>query len=341
MSALLESRKTDTVLIGDIQSFAVKRAMEDTSRRQDIIHPSEMAKENWCPRSTGYRISGVEASNPAPVHGHRMLTIFQEGHDIHSKWQTWLAEMGRIWGRWECRICGHSVFDVAIPSCDTCNQPMDYREVPLDASGTYLIAGHADGAVPDLKAFIEIKSIGLGTLRMEEPQLVSANTVKTEDGRRIPDYDAIWKGLKRPLKTHRRQALIYLALARHLGWDYDRMIFIYENKANQETKEFVIQYSEEAVQPLLEVALDIKRAVDYGSVLPRPAGFAQDSAPCKDCVYKNYCWGIKENDEFKQDRQSDTDTATQSRVPRSQAETRPAADLHAVATAGRVPRSAR
>jgi hypothetical protein len=76
MAALIESKKAPTTLLGDVQHHAVKRAQEDNSRRQDIIHPSEMAKENWCPRQTTFRIRGVEPSDSGEVHGYHMLTIF-------------------------------------------------------------------------------------------------------------------------------------------------------------------------------------------------------------------------------------------------------------------------
>lgn len=337
LAALAEAKKGGSVLLGDIQQHAVKRAQEDHSRRQDIIHPSEMAKDTWCPRATAYRVSGLQPSNTGEVHGHRLLTIFQEGHDIHSKWQTWLAEMGRLWGKWKCPVCDDSTWGMAIPLCLGCRIPMDYAEVSLDGEDRWLIAGHADGAVPDLKAFIEIKSIGVGTLRMEEPDLVRKHTVRDEGGKAVVDLDGLWKGIKRPLKSHRKQAGIYLAIAKHLGWDYDRMVFIYENKGNQDTKEFVLVNPDEAVSDLLDKALDVKWAVETGRVLPRPAGFTKETKPCKECPFRDWCWAGEETDDHE--GQPEPDAADGARVPRSQAETRPAADLHAEPT-GRVPRSA-
>lgn len=341
MAALVESHKKTSVLMGDIQQHAVKKALEE-DRRQDIVHPSEMAKEDWCPRQTAYRIQSIRTGTPvatetAEVHGYRMLTIFQEGHDIHSKWQTWLGQMGRIWGKWKCPVCDHTVWQTGVPTCPTHDVSMDYREVPLDAEEEWMISGHSDGAVPDVKSMIEIKSIGLGTVRMEEPQLVREHTVKTVDGKSIVDYDALWKGIKRPLKSHRKQGLVYLAIARLRGYDLDQMVYLYENKANQDTKEFVIKYSDEAVAPLIDQAKDIKWAVENNQTLPRPVGNTKDAPPCKGCPFKTHCWEETTNDDSNPEPHAEDGR----RVPRSQAKTRPSAHPHADQAERRLPRTAR
>lgn len=345
MSALIESKKSPNLLVGDIQQYAVKKSQEESDRRQDIIHPSEMAKEDWCPRQTTYRLRGVAPSDTGQVFGYQMLTIFQEGHDIHSKWQTWLMEMGRLWGRYECPLCGHSDFGVGPLPCTECSPwagapiTMDYKEVPLDGEGPWMIAGHADGAVPDIDAFIEIKSIGLGTVRMEEPALVRNHTVKTVDGDSVVDYDSLFKAIKRPFKSHRKQAAIYLAIARHLGWPYKRMVFIYENKANQQVREFVVPFDEDLANELIDVAKDIKWAVENDVDLPRPVGLTPDKKPCKECPWKTWCWSGEDSSE--QDRGEEPNAADGAGVPRSQAQVGSAEDRPTSQAGGRVPRVAR
>jgi CRISPR/Cas system-associated exonuclease Cas4 (RecB family) len=328
MAALIESKKAPTTLLGDVQHHAVKRAQEDNSRRQDIIHPSEMAKENWCPRQTTFRIRGVEPSDSGEVHGYHMLTIFQEGHDVHTKWQAWLGEMGRLWGRWQCRVCDRGWWGISgelLEEHHGHRAVWDYKEVPLDAEEAWLIAGHADGAVPDVEGFIEVKTIGLGTLRMEEPELVRRHTVEATDGKKVVDYDSLWKAIKRPLKSHRKQATVYLAIAKHLGWPYSRMVFIYENKANQQVKEFVVPFDQDTANELIDTALDVKWAVEKDTDLPRPSGFTKDKKPCKECPWRTWCWAGEETT-TDEEREPERDAADGSRVPRSQGQTRPAAD---------------
>jgi hypothetical protein len=347
LAALIASKKAPTTLLGDMQQHAVKKSQEPTDRRQDIIHPSEMAKEDWCPRQTTYRLRGIATTDSGEVHGYQMLTIFQEGHDIHSKWQTWLGEMGRLWGKWKCPVCKGTIFYTGPPFCVDCMSEhgievtMQYAEVPLDAEDAWMITGHADGAVPDLNAFIEIKSIGLGTVRMEEPALVKSHTVKTQDGKSVVDYDSLFKAIKRPFKSHRKQAAVYLAIAKHAGWDYDRMVFIYENKANQQVKEFTVPFDEELADELIDTAKDIKWAVEHNTDLPRPAEFSKDKKPCRECPWRTWCYAGEEDTTSEQASEPERDSASGGRVPRSQAASGSAPDRSPDSTRRRVPRSAR
>jgi rubrerythrin len=338
LAAFAETKKVERVLLGDLQAHVLKRSQQDNDRRQDIIHPSEMAKSDWCPRATAFRISGTQPSNKPPVNSHRMETIFQEGHDIHTKWQTWLREMGVLWGKWKCTTCEHTWMGDTPLLCPACQAEngIEYKEVPLDGEEKWLIAGHADGAVPEKRSLVEVKSVGLGTVRMEEPELVRKYTVKTEDGKRVVDYDALFKGIQRPLKSHRKQAIVYLAIARYYGWPFDQMVFIYENKANQETKEFVLRYSEDAAEELLETALDIKWAVEQGHKLPRPPEMRRDQKPCTACVFRDLCWGVEDGKE----RNAEPDAADGAGVTGSEEATGPAEHLHADPAGRRVPRTA-
>ena len=342
MAAFAATQKKKTTLIGDIQAHAVKKASQDHSRRQDIVHPSEMAKSDVCPRAVVYRLSGASPSNEKDPNGHHLETIFQEGHDIHSKWQTWLAEMGRLWGKWKCALCDDVMWGTGVPICIGVPDgphdplPMEYREVPLDAEVELMLAGHADGAVPDLKAFIEIKSVGLGTLRMEEPELVREHTKKTADGKSVVDYDSLWKALKRPLRSHRIQAGIYLHIAALRGWDFDKMIFIYENKANQQTREFVIKYPADLVDPIIDQIKDIKFAVEKGWLLDRPEGFAKQLKPCTACVFRDLCW--EEEDGKNSNPKPDLEDGAG--VSGGEEATRPPVDPGTESTQRRLPRAA-
>lgn len=346
LAALAETKKAPTTLLGDIQSHVVKKAAQPNDRRQDIIHPSEMAKSDVCPRAIAYRLAGVDALDKDP-NGHHLETIFQEGHDIHSKWQTWLGEMGRLWGKWECTSCGDVVWGVSadLPEWeqfatfgDATRHHWTYKEVPLDAETQLMLAGHADGAIPDIESFIEIKSIGLGTLRMEEPELVKKHTVKTTEGKTVVDYDSIWKSLKRPLLSHRKQAGIYLHAAEIL-WPgkFTKMVFIYENKANQQTKEFTIKYQPDLIDPIIETIRDIKWAVEKGHELPRPDGFNKQLKPCTSCPFRKHCWGEEQDGTLSQ---PERDAGTGTRQSRSEAEVGPAEDLPANSSRRRSARTA-
>lgn len=287
-----EVRKQNSVLLGDIQAHVVKEVARDkVNRRADIVHPSEMAKSDWCPRATCYRILGVAPSNDDAI-AYGTASIFETGNTAHTKWQRWLAQMGRLYGSWWCHVCMHSMLATSPASCENCGDSfgLEYREVPLEAEARYLIAGHADGAVLDIGSLVEIKTIGTGTIRIEEPELVRKHTKKTTDGKTVLDLDSLWNGIKRPFPSHRRQAQIYLRLANLMGLDVDRMVFLYENKANQQPKEFSITYDPDVTHDLFETARDIKFAVADGIVLDRPKDFEQAKAPCTKCPFVGVCW---------------------------------------------------
>lgn len=296
---LTETKKYETLLLGDIQRHLIHRIDQPSDRRQDILHPSEMAKADWCPRQSWYRLSGVTPSDPQKAHGHQLENIFDEGHTIHDKWQQRLWDMGDLWGKFRCLACGHEWFATAPDrcadelSCTAGRALLQYREVPIDGEAKYLIAGHEDGAVPRLNALVEVKSIGQGTLRLEEPGLLKDYLVETVEGKKVYDLDAIWKNLRRPLPSHLRQTGIYLAVIQQMDLPFkiDKVIFLYEYKANQAVKEFVVEGTPRVIQTLLDSALDIKYALEKGKEVPRPGDLTRESKPCTACPWLKECWG--------------------------------------------------
>lgn len=332
-----EVRKQNSVLLGDIQAHVVKQvAQGDADRRTDIIHPSEMAKADWCPRATCYRILGHLPADEAIGYG--TASIFETGNTAHTKWQTWLAQMGRLYGLWDCSSeCGWWDWGTSILVCPNCVAVTRYKEVPLDGEERYLVCGHADGAVMDINSLIEIKTIGTGTIRIEEPELVRKHTKKTTDGKTVLDLDSLWNGIKRPFPSHRRQGQIYLHLANKSGLKVDRIVFLYENKANQQPKEFSITYDPEVTAELFETARDIKFAVADGIVLDRPDGYDPDKAPCKKCPFHGVCW---EEDNDGQDSHPERDPGDGAAEPGGEAEAGTARDHAADETEARRPRTA-
>jgi CRISPR/Cas system-associated exonuclease Cas4 (RecB family) len=305
IASLAETKKSNSVLLGDIHKHLLEEHDKPTDRRQDIIHPSEMAKSDWCPRQTYYRLAGASPEKSRNFSA-QLETVFMEGHAIHAKWQTWLQQMGRLWGKWKCPVCDYwemgTAGRIACPSCrdrtDLATLPvyLEYREVPLQAESEFLIAGHEDGAIEDLNALVEVKSIGNGTVRFDQPELLRQFTVKTEDGKTVIDTDGLWKSLRRPFGSHIRQTQIYLRLCKEMGLPFDKVIFLYEYKATQAHKEFVVKYNPEIAEPLFETALDIKYALKKGKPPPRPEFTGQDTKVCKDCPFFNTCWETTTND---------------------------------------------
>jgi len=234
------------------------------SHKHDAIYPTELAKSDFCPRAVYYRMEG--RPDPSRSFSFRLENVFSEGDRIHEKWQGWLAETGKLWGNWHCRNCLLDVSNSVLPEKEDyltsfTKHDWEYREVPLAAK---LIRGRADGALLDNNCLVEIKSVGLGTLRFEEPELLKKYGITTDEGKQIVDAERLWKNIHRPFMSHVKQGNIYLWLADQMKLPFDKLVFIYEFKPNQDAKEFVIHKSDEILKPMLANASIVRKAKEAG-----------------------------------------------------------------------------
>lgn len=298
-----------TLLLGDIQKFVVAEEIRsgNDDREKHLIHVSEVTKSDWCPRQSYYKLTEAEETDVQRAAGHQLVTIWENGHDIHAKWQNWLAKMGELWGTWECLVCGNR-FEATSP--ETCggelpdgsicqNHAMKYCEVELSNPELKMV-GHADGAVPRLKALIEVKSFASGSVRVYDLDLIKKHTVKTEGGQSIVDEVALWKSITHPLRPHLVQGLLYLWMCAEAGLEFDKIIFIYEWKQTNATKEFVVTYSPRLIKPVLAKMARVIDAVGEGVAPPRPEGFEKDRSPCKDCIFRTGCYEEGDDDRTPQ-----------------------------------------
>ena len=258
LKSFLEAKKIETRVIGPLQRHLLARPAD--KRNRTVLHPSEIIKPDWCSLASYHALRGdyIETSEKPNL---RLLSIFDEGHAIHDKWQAWLAEMGNLYGLWACSGCTTWSYGFKDDVCPNCSGVLSvYREVQL-YSKRHRISGNADGLIKNLGPdfLIEIKSIGIGTIRMEAPLIVSQ-----ADG----DLDKSWRNVKQPFRTHMLQGQVYLHLA-HLMVEEgiltsapDTVVFLYELKSNQDYKEFSVKYNPEFVKDIFDRALDIVWAVD-------------------------------------------------------------------------------
>lgn len=286
----LDAQKVETVVTGPVERYLLGR--QEKPRREDILHPSELCKNDMCDLAVYYRLIGSKPLSTETLKpSFQLQRIFDQGTEIHLKWQAYLTGAGLLEGNWQCpsTTCGKVFWAVAPMACPRCNHVglaqdeqrtnMIYKEVSFNAEESHLIRGHADGKIG--KRILEIKSMGIGTIRVEAPGLLATHTyeVETEYGKKsIVDLDGLWKGVKRPLNVHQRQAHLYVALAKMQGIDVDGVVFLYEAKWNQSSKEFVVPFNPGIAEPMLEKALDLKYAVEKRRPPRCPHG------GCKECA---------------------------------------------------------
>jgi len=256
MSAFLDANKKDTRLLGSVERHILGRPFE--ARAQNVLHPSDIVKPEWCALASYHALQGnyIETRDKPSL---RLQSIFDEGHAIHKKWQGYFSEMGVLYGRWYCENENHYEWGTSADLVSDMDHFFEYKEVPLH-SNKHRIAGHSDGWIKNIgkDCLIEIKSIGGGTIRLEEPSLFGADN----------NVESAWKNIRRPFNSHYKQGQVYLHLA-HLMVEEgilesapEEIVFLYELKADQSYKEFVVQYNPEHIAPIFETALDVVWAVD-------------------------------------------------------------------------------
>lgn len=276
----MEGRVLPAVAIQILKDRDLKESTRDTAH----IHPSSLSKRDWCIRENWYTIKGQE-KDPESFSFQR-LNVFAEGHNIHSKWQGWLHRAGVLEGLWKCSSqgCPNEWYGVSPTECPVCQttHPV-YKEVPI-SNEEYRILGHADGIINDKagRAIVEIKSVGLGTIRYEAPDLYKQyqNKELTIDG--------LWKKVRHPFSAHVKQGLLYMYCT-----GIQEAVILYEWKPTQEVKEFSIKFNKDLVQPMLDNCLRLMSALETTIPPMRPMwAESPKSSGCKFCSYRNTCWRL-------------------------------------------------
>jgi hypothetical protein len=256
LKKFVDVAKKPTRVLGSVERHVLSKPSDNT-RRTDVLHPSEMADPSWCHRASCFQLLGKPVvGKRAP--SFRLMSVFEEGHSIHAKWQKWFHEMGVLYGKWYAP----SIDEYFWGGADCYDGPLEYCEVPLFYE-PLRISGHSDGWLVGLgnPLMLEIKSIGMGTFRYEARDLIAEHN---------GDFEKIWKSVTAPFMKHITQVQIYMKLAELIGLANcpQEAVIIYEAKATQEIKEFVIPKSDFGIEHLFEAAADIVAAVDKKEPLP-------------------------------------------------------------------------
>lgn len=268
LKKFLDAKKTETRLIGDVERHLMLKPPSD--RRTDVLHPSEIIKDDWCHRYAFYLLKGGTAKKEKP--GLRLQNIFDEGHAIHHKWQKRFEEMGVLYGLWYNDTDNEYKWGIS-SEVNADAGVYEYKEVPLKDE-SLRIHGHADGWIKGLKddCLIEIKSIGAGTFRFEAPDMLADAGY---------DVTKAWKNIRRPFRGHLLQGQMYLELARRqFGDDAPKeIVFLYELKADQDYKEFTVKANFDIVERIFKAAKKVVDAVEADS-MPK-CNVSEDG--CKQC----------------------------------------------------------
>jgi hypothetical protein len=267
----LDAKAKPTRLLGDVERYLLQKPAGD--RRTDVLHPSEIIKKDWCKRASYFLLQGAVKIGEKP--NLRLQNIFDEGHAIHDKWQSRFQEMGVLHGKFKCQACHEITWGTSPSECSKCGwKHLKYDEVTL-VDEELRIAGHTDGWIKGLgeDCLIEIKSIGPGTIRSEAP-----NLMMDADG----DFMKAWSSVRKPFGSHVLQGQMYLELMKRMGNPVEEIVFLYELKADQSYKEFVVKPDYELVRHIFDGSKIVVDAVNANTVLDctnNPGGTCKQCAP--------------------------------------------------------------
>lgn len=271
--------KNPTIVLGAVDRHLLSKPA-DTSRRTDVLHPSEIIKPDWCQRASWFLLQGTV---PTPrTLTTKQMRIFDQGHRTHAQWQEVFSDMGVLWGDWKCDACDVRIAtETTRPRCPYCGSGdrVIYDEVRV-ASTAHQIEGHADGVIVGLTEqplLLEIKSVGEGTFRWEDPSFWIQND---------NDFKKAWANLKAPFYSHIMQAQIYMKLLEIM---YEgtmtsyptQALFLYESKIDQEVKEFLVPKSDFGIMDIFTQADEVVAAIKLGTA-PACVDSSGSCSKCKD-----------------------------------------------------------
>ena len=195
------------------------------------FHPSSLSTST-CKRKIYMDYMGLSGDV-----GNRLRRIFDNGHDVHDRWQKYLTRSGKIgsqfklWGNWRCKKCNKLFEEQFEPEC--CGK-VKYAEVPL-ADKERDIVGKADGILVfhGVRYLLEIKSIN------------SAGFSKLNSAK----------------KEHRKQAMIY---ARTLG--VETILFLYEDKNTQNMKLFLDKVDHSLLKEVDDMRDEVELIIKSGQI---------------------------------------------------------------------------
>ncbi len=291
LKALFQTMKKEGYVLKDLDQYLLGLNSEDNDRAINVNAPSSAS---GCLRANYYSRIGAE-KDPNSIEP-RLRRIFDNGSYVHDRIQTYLMKQGML----------------LMP------------EVPL-RSEKYKIQGHTDGYLR-INAFeiaiLEVKSIrseGFVKLKdadenhkeqaivymycAEERRLYLQATYTTEkafldsEEEREEYFASLFQHLKGGKKYIRGEKIAFQvglclksdSILYYVRRPITKVIFIYEDKNDQNIKEFCVSKNDEILQPILERYEYLNNCVETKS-LPNREGTAKSYPPCKWCNYKLECW---------------------------------------------------
>lgn len=289
---MFNAMKKEGIITAPLDRYLFEQANRPNDRAVNVNAPSQAGK---CNRANYYLRMQYQSDGSIDP---RTQRIFDNGTYTHERLQTYLLDMELLL--------------------------MD--EVPL-INEQYNIQGHTDGFIDlgDEVAILEIKSINdnqftqlkdakeehkkQGLIYLfcaeERRQYLHTNYKTVEEfnnsfGERYSYFEKHYQHIQGGRKYTREQKITNEVrlnmLADNILFYTDKpltkVVFLYENKNNQELKEFIVERSM-VTEPILTNVLKeyeyLNECIERGEV-PQREGTSKSCTECRWCGFKNECW---------------------------------------------------
>lgn len=294
LKEMFQAMKKEGYVTAPLDRFLFEQANKPNDRAVNVNAPSQAGK---CNRANYYMRKQYDGDGSIDP---RTQRIFDNGSGVHERLQNYLIEMELL------------IMD----------------EVPI-INDTYNIQGHTDGFLDleDEVAILEIKSINdnqYGQLRdakedhkrqgliylycAEERRQWLHEHFKTPEEfnasymERYKYFETKYQHMKGGRKYTREEKIKNEVMLNMLSDNIlfytdkpiTKVIFLYENKNNQELKEYVVERNMTTEPILTEVLGDyeyLNECCESEEVPPRE-GTSKSSNTCRWCSYRNECWVV-------------------------------------------------
>lgn len=305
---VFDSMKTpDTYIIKDLNYYLLSIANDpDENRAIDVNAPSQIGK---CMRARYYARTGVSA-DPNCIDA-RTQRIFDNGTGVHERLQGYLMDMGKLLMPElpvrddEFNIQGHTDGMIGLEPYDGDPNEMRYADV----AAVLEIKSINDRGFTELKdAKEEHKKQGLiyvsclETRRKELHALYpSLFHFLANKPSRMKQYAKLYQHIKGGRKFTREEKIQFQCelhdrldnILFRLKEPVEKAVFLYENKNNQELKEFTVSTKEREAKNIIKQVhaecAELNERVANGD-MPDRGGRTKSCTDCRFCDYKIHCW---------------------------------------------------
>lgn len=300
LNTIFRNMKREGYVVSELDKYLAELSTKDNDRAINVNAPSQIGK---CMRANYYGRTGIESDNN--FLDPRTRRIFDNGHGMHDRIQSYLLNMGLLL----------------------------MSEVPI-RNDTLNIQGHTDGLLKlnsDEVGVLELKSIndnGFSGLKSPKPEhelqaliylycleqrrLYLQELYKTEKSfnsiKSIIERGEYYASLYQHLQTGKRytreekiefQKELHFKADKILFKTYfpiKRVILVYENKNDQNLKEFVVSMDTNSAKENLSYALNYCETLNEycgaknNKCIPNREGKNKSDNLCRFCNYKIECW---------------------------------------------------